>query len=92
MLSNSELGPGTVGFTEMYKVFPLSSPGSNAERTVIERDVEEEALYLFIFKDFIYLFEREREKERETLTTLAGGGAGSLMQGSFPGPWDHDLS
>lgn len=32
MFSNSGLGPGTVGFTELNKVFSLpSSPGSNAE-------------------------------------------------------------
>ena len=52
-------------------------------------------------KDFIYLFEREteivteiakestREEEREKQTPCS---AGSPMQGSISGPWDHDLS
>lgn len=45
MFSSSGLGPGTVGFTEVNKVFSLPcSPGSNGESTVkIEWDVEEEA-------------------------------------------------
>ena len=46
----------------------------------------------------IYLFDREREKahtqgeqqrEKENQAPL---GAGSLMRGSTPGLWDHDLS
>ena len=41
---------------------------------------------------FIYLREREHEcgeGQREKQTPC---GAGSLMQGSIPGPWDRDLS
>jgi len=38
---------------------------------------------LLFFKDFIYFFERESKKEREH---EPGGGAGSPMWGSKPGP------
>ena len=34
---------------------------------------------------------RERERERESLKQ-APCSAQSLIQGSIPGPWDHDLS
>ena len=45
------------------------------------------------FKYFIYLFMRDTERGRDT-----GRGrrsrrpAGSLMQDSIPGPWDHALT
>jgi len=56
-------------------------------------------LTFFFFKDFIYLFDRERELARAGTQARvwerekqASGRAGSLMRGSIPGPWDHDLS
>ena len=55
------------------------------------------------FKGFIYLFERERERLRERVHTSWGEQqrerekqascwAGSPVEGSIPGPWDHDPS
>lgn len=46
MVSNSGLGSGAMGLTEVNEIFSLpSSPGSNVERTVkMEWEVEEEAL------------------------------------------------
>ena len=48
--------------------------------------------FVFCFKILFYLFERAREntegdKELEKQTFCW---AGSWMQGSIPGPWDHD--
>jgi len=58
--------------------------------------------YYYFLKDFIYLRERTHEREREGKSMNWGegqrekhtpyGGAGSPMQGSIPGPWDHVLS
>ena len=56
--------------------------------------------FLFVFKDFIYLFEREkkvcmnggecqRERGKEKQTPCWSW---SPMQGSIPESWDHDLS
>ena len=43
--------------------------------------------YLFIFKDFIYLFMRDREREIEIQADGEGGcGTGSLDSGSGPEP------
>ena len=44
---------------------------------------------------FIYLTERERREREHKQGEQQGEGegeAGSRMQGSIPGPWDHDLS
>ena len=56
--------------------------------------------YLFIFKDFICLFDRKRDSQRERehkqgeweRKKQAPSGAWSQMWGSIPGPWDHALS
>ena len=54
-------------------------------------------LFCFVFEIlFIYLVEREREQACVEGERKGEAGsllpAGSLMQGSIPGPWDHDLS
>ena len=44
--------------------------------------------FIYIFKDFIYLFMRETERGRDT----GRGWSRSLMRNRILGPWDHNLS
>ena len=53
-------------------------------------------LLLLYFKDFIYFFKRESKSDIERAQRKREKQipcwAGSLRQGSIPGPWDHDSS
>ena len=55
---------------------------------------------VLFLKDFIYLFDRERDSQQERehkqgeweRKKQAPRGAGNLIWGLIPGPWDHALS
>jgi len=53
--------------------------------------------FFFFFKILFIYFDRDIAREGTQARGVGEGeqasrGAGSLMRGSIPGPWDHDLS